>query len=421
MPNTDPATWEPSSQTPPPLPELRMGITQRELGNGRCLFEMELGTLGRVAVLAAPAPALTDGEWHDIVAARESYRHMWGGRDHVAAVQEDPFDGRAGFARFYRTTHYIATVTTSGKPAKIITMRKVAIHPSALGGEAPEPPLVEDVAFWQVYDPLTQTTQPLGSVLQAYLERDGDRGSFPSPAHLPIAALSRSGTLPYERNPDRHPDERNRTAVAYALIQVAALAGDTGTVLYVAQICEEFRTRAFALHLPDGGHLELAYAPTAQTLRLPAGRAVVRLDRANPVVQRLLLHFPGFWLDNAGLARLLARLVETNRLQAGHFLPAALELMESPDAARLTNEQADLMQRLVHQTALARAELQTVARLLAKPRLAKYLIELLHTHDELARHALAEVPDGPYSATLDPQTYWLSVLRLLRTAREIYT
>jgi hypothetical protein len=404
-----------------PAPDLPPGLVRRRLAQGRHVLTLDLGTLGTVRVLAAPAPALTDPEWQCIGAARESYPRMWGIRPPVADGPSDPFDGRGEFAATYTTTHYIATVTTPGQPDKIITMRKVAINRATLLDDRADPPLVEDIAFWQVYDPVAGTTQPLGAVLHAYLERERGLGPYPSPAHLPIAALSRSGTLPYEHIPVRGQDERNRTAVAYALIQVAALAGDTDTVLYVAQICEEFRTRAFALHLPDGGRIELDYMPTTQALGLATDRAVVRLDRANPVVPGLLRAAPGFWLDNAGLARLLVDLVDSAVLYSAHFVPAAATLLESPDAARLTPDQQARLQQLVRQGALPLGDLREVAQLLARPRFAKFLIGLLQTQPELAARLLTDVADGPYSATLEPQTYWWSVLHLLHAAQELYT
>ncbi len=423
MPTVDPRILTPSGDLPPPLLALRTGIALQPLPHGRRILTLDLGLLGVATVLESPAPALTSAEWQCIIAARESYRHMWGSSDKVADTQDDPFDGRGAFAHLYHTTHYIATVVTLGKPDKIITMRKVAIHPNALPPQATDalPALVEDVGFWQVHDSGAGTAQPLGTVLQGYLEREQGLGPYPSPAHLPIAALSRSGTLPYERHPERHRDDRNRTAVAYALIQVAALLGDHATVFYAVQICEEFRTRAFALHLSGDSRVELDYPPTVHTLGLPADRTVVRLDRANPVIRWLLLNVPGFWLDNADLARLLAEMLDTGSLGGVDFAPASAELLASPDAVRLQPAQATLLQRLAGQEALTLPEVQAGARLLATPRLTKYLIGLLHTYDVLAARVLTDVGDGPYSSVLEPQRYWQSVLRLLRAARELYT
>lgn len=209
--------------------------------------------------------------------------------------------------------------------------------------------------------------------------------------------------------------------MAYALIQVAALAGDTATVLYVSQICEEFRTRAFALHLADDSRVELDYAPTAQTLGLPPGEYTLRLDRDNPMVQSLLHNFPGFWLDNPTLAHVMARMVASGDLQAAHFVSAGRQILTSADAPRLKSEQLALLQRLAHEEALNSEETQAVAQLLAKPRFAKYLIALIQTHGEFARRIGAEVADGPYSSTVEPQPYRQSVLRLLQAACAMYT
>lgn len=210
MTSLDQATLARPVYRHPPLVEQGAGITIRELDHGRRILTMDVGRLGTATVLGAPASRLTPEEWQCIGAARESYRHMWGGSHQLAEVQEDPFDGRGEFAGVYQTTHYIATVATPGKTDKIITMRKVAIHPDALLDPSPDhgPPLVADVGFWLVHRPTEGTARPLSEVLRSYCEQTLWGPTRPRP-------ISR---LPPCRVPGHCPTNRTRRAIGTTAI-----------------------------------------------------------------------------------------------------------------------------------------------------------------------------------------------------------
>src|SRR5262249_12445544 len=156
----------------------------------------------------------------------------------------------------------------------------------------------------------------------------------------PIAALSRAGTLPHDSVGAHDPDDRNRSAVVYALVQVAAAWDDLSNALYVAQICEEFRTRAFALHLTDHARIELHYPPAATTLNVPDDQYRVVLDRANPAVRQMMWSFPGFWLDNTSLARVLIGLVGEGLVSLDQLRSVALRLLRTGDAKHLGGRDA---------------------------------------------------------------------------------
>ena len=399
----------------------RQGVTVRSSEDGRRELGLDLGRLGRVTVVESPAPALTDTEWSTILDARTAYQRMWGGGRQFQSLKEDPFDGRGAFARAYSTTHYIGSMATPGKPDKVITMRKVALNRYVLGLAGGEtPPLVEDLSFWTVHDTQRGLDTPLAEVIKTRLEGWAGLGPCASVAQLPIAALSRAGTLPHASAGARDADDRNRSVVVYALMQVAAAQDDLAHALYAAQICEEFRTRVFALHLADHSRIELHYPPAARTLNLPDDRYRVVLDRANPVVRRMLWSFPGFWLDNTSLARVLIGLVDEGRVSPDQLRRAALRVLWSGDATQLGGRDTTRVSRLARGEHVSWSELHWFADLLARPRFAKYAAHSLLRGAEVRRRILAEVGDGPYSVLVQPQQLLESALRLLSLAADMY-
>jgi hypothetical protein len=373
-----------------------------------------------VKVIEAPATRLTSAEWDAIVEARRSYQRMWGGGDREAqSIKEDSFDGRGQSAMFYRTTHYIGSIATPGRPDKLLTMRKVALKREsvAVGREVPLP---EDLSFWKVRDTQRAVDTSLPECVKTYLENELRLGPFSSVAQLPVAALSRTGTLPCEAVGTRHPDDRNRSAVAFALMQVAAALDDIGNILYAAQLCDEFRTRAFALHLPTDARIEPHYVPAFETLHLSRDRHRVVLDRTNAKVQQILCNFPGFWLDNQSLAAVLVALVREMRLTADHLRPAAIRLCESEDVEYLADQDALLVGKLAQGRRLRTIDLEVVAALLARPRFAKYATDLIRDDAGVAGRILTEVADGPYASLVRPPDLLASSLHLLSVAAEMY-
>jgi hypothetical protein len=404
------------------LLDQQTAISITQYANERRELQMDVGALGIVTVLESPTAALTDEEWRHIMDARGSYGHMWGGRPNLTGIEEDPFDSRGECARLYNTIHYIASIRTPGKKDKFLTMRKVAVNRAAIkpGMLDTMPALVDDVSFWKVRDTTKGIERPLSEVLKRYVERKYHKEPYASPTDLPIAGLSRVGTLPYEIDPNRDRNDRNRSAVVFALIQVAASEGDSTNVLYMAQPCEEFRSTVFALRRPDNSRVELAYRRTAQTIGLPVDNWDIVLDRNNPTVRKLMCNFPGFWLDNATFAKIMHMMLGDGALRAADFHGPGQELLNSPDALLLKDEQISLLRRIIARRALSSYEMELLAFMFANARFAKYLTSLIERHDELRRRIYTEVGDGPYSSTLVPRELLRSALYLLSAAKEMY-
>jgi hypothetical protein len=397
----------------------RLGLITRSFESGRRELSLDLGGFGIATVLQSPGSCLTNSEWRNIVNARQSYHRMWGGDEHFKSIKEDPFDGRDQSSASYHTTHYIGSIATPGKPDKVLTLRKVALNPDALGHQD-GPPLPEDLTFWKVRDRQPGMDTPLADWVKAHLEKDLGLGPYPSVAHLPVAALSRTGTLPNEQAGSRHLDDRNRTAAVYALMQVAVARHDIDNVLYAAQPCEEFRTKAFALQLHNGARMEPHYLPAVETLLLSCQRYRIVLDRSNVAVQRMMFSFPGFWLDNSSLAAALVTLVREGMLTTECVRRAATCLYRSGDVQFLTDEDALLVGALADGVQLATHDVESIAALLARPRFAKYCTDFIRHNMDVSRRILAEVSDGPYAALFRPADLLASSLHMLSVAAEMY-
>jgi hypothetical protein len=396
-----------------PMTALNLEPGSSQASDQRALVELELGKLGRASVLACPAQLLTGDEWRTIVTARESYQ-MWGSGEEFEAIDEDAFDGRGQFASCYTTTHYIGRISTPGKRDKIITMRKVA--PVLNGAVCP---LIEDLGFWTVRDSTTHTVVPLADVVRDYLGRS--KGwPFVAPT-LPIAGLSRGATMPIESGTPRDVDDRNRSAVVYALIQVAAAQHDHTHVFYAGQICPEFRTKAFALHLRDRASVELDLPPALHTLGLSEDTHRVLLDRGSPTVVGVMRSAPGFWLDNSSLADALCSLIEERELSLGDLRRAAATMSSSDDTRFVSGPEAAAIRRLEDGAQLSTVEAHCVASLLARPKNAKHIVDTLRQRSDIWQYVMKTVLDGPYVFLVQPAALLQSALHLLQIAREVYS
>src|SRR5262249_2733388 len=148
----------------------------------------------------------------------------------------DPFDGAEPP---YRAWHYCADVTGDGEPGKLVVMRKVTLAPSELTAEQRADPgelLPLDIRFWTVRTDVGSA--PLWDALRNHSRRLAPGEEHPE---LRIASMGRVAAFPYGEQ-QRTARERERTAIAFAAIQLLATHGDP-SLLYVWSLCPELRDR----------------------------------------------------------------------------------------------------------------------------------------------------------------------------------
>lgn len=384
-----------------------------------------------VKVIEIPAAGLNDEEWSTIQAARQSYFAMWGGNSHKGEIEEDPFDGREEDSP-YTTHHYLASVDMEGEPTKFITMRKVIIRPDWKGEPATLP---DDLSVWSVRDRARQQEYPLWDVV---LGLKGTDESVRQQGGLRVAAISRTGTFPYDAE-EKKEIQRERTAVAFAAIQL--LAADTQTEeecphFLSCMQCPEFPNKVLSIYDKTGNLVKLDFATTESTLALPPEYDVV-LDNDNPKVQMLKTRFPGYWQNNETAATVLMQLVMQGRLRGNDLLkkPYALlvaDISQATDGEKLSKLKATmpiLKENIIDATPEELALVESFLRLLTKSRNYKHAISLLTTEgkispnltgDELRDELIRRAGDGPYSSLLKPDMWRSSALNLLLHAKEKY-
>ena len=398
---------EPSA-TPSPdiLPEWGVGAPhvapaplraelRADLPGGRRALRAWVGPY-EVAVTEIPAASLSADEWRDVQLARRSYTAMWGGDGELIA--DDPFDGR-DVASPYDVRHYLAwaRVPDGMEGGKLLTMRKVRMVASRLSEDqsaAPFPLLPVDVLFWRVS---TATgSAPLWGPLR-------DNAAFR------WAAIGRVGTYPFGE-PNASEVERQRTAVAFAAIQLLAAHEDTSLV-WLHTFCAEFRERVLGVRDRDGDYVAPAFTPTEETLGLPPGS--VSLDNDLHVVRQHKILFPGYFVDNADAARVLAELLDGGRLTVADLRASIRRMVESETAIGGAGRQVEEL--------VALGDHCRLAEMLTRPRLFKYLAPLLIGRErparmpaaELRQQLLFETGDGPLSSTVRPSAWSESALRVL--------
>jgi hypothetical protein len=369
-------------------------IEVRQLPGGRQEFSCSVGVI-TAKVVAIPAGNLTGEEWDTICRARQSYFHQWGGK---ITTCNDPFDGRSAYQTIYRVTHYIAIVNAPGQTTKILTMRKISCGTDFDPKNHSLPP---DITLWNVVNRHTGQAQPLWDFVKIWLDH--------TQPHRQIAAIGRVGVYPYqEQEQEERPKteaekvlRRNTTAVAFALIQVAATY-DAPEKLIFSQQRPEMVQKVLAL-LTSKGLVRLDFTPTARTLEL-ASDLELRLNNALPEVQHLKTHYPGAWFDTVAAGRILEEQV------AEGLIPA--ELLHSCMSTDAEKE--------------PKSESVAIVRELATVRNFKYLVPLLERAEEiklgqgvtLRQHLLAHGGDGPVSTCYSPGAFGMSALELIAACRE---
>src|SRR5262249_4066883 len=123
--------------------------------------------------------------------------------------------------------------------------------------------------------------------------------------------------------------------------------------------------------------------------------------------------FPGYFVDNADAARVLAELVDCGRLTVADLRPSIGRLVESESGMGGAGRQVEEL--------VALGDHRRLAEMLTRPRLFKYLAPLLAGGErparmpaaELRQRLLFETGDGPLSSAVRPAAWSESALRVL--------
>lgn len=391
---------------------MRLEWTRAGLPGGRRVLRARVGPFS-VKVAEIPGHSISDAEWSDVLLARRSYTSMWGGD--IAEFEDDPADGR--HPALYDTRHYLAWVRYGGDPAKLVTMRKARIAPWALTtNQQPSDAdhLPGDIGFWRVRT--YGRSLPLWDVLKAHARRQSPDDEH---AEYRIATIGRISTFPHGRA-EQSGRMLERTAIAFAVIQLLAADGDSGP-LWVCMLCPELQERVLGVLDVNGAYVAPAFTRTEEVLDLPRGS--VLLDASSPVVQRHKTLYPGYFVDNDDAARFLARLLASGGIAVGDLRPAIVRLVirEWRD-----NKDSPALQELLR--LIGTSDHRRLVEILTAPRLFKYLSTLVSGDVRLSRmpaaefrrRFLAETADGPFSATLRLAEWTTSARAVLQAAEEKY-
>lgn len=382
------------------------------LPGGRRELRLGVGSFS-VVVSEIPGRSLSEGEWGDIRRARGSYPAMWGGHEHDA-LADDPLDG---IDAPYRAWHYRAYVAGPDEPTKLVVMRKVMLAPAELTPEQRADPgdlLPLDIRFWRVRSDVG--TAPLWDALRNHASRLAPREQHPE---FRIASMGRVAAFPFGEQ-QRTARERERTAIAFAAIQLLATHGDP-SLLHVWSLCAELRDRVVSVRDVHGAQVAPAFTPTEELLGLPPGS--VRLDNSSPLVQMHKTAFPGYFVDNDDAARLIAGLLDQGRLTMADLREPTMRLIARESAA---GGDAALLDELV--ALAAEPDHRRLAEVLTRPRLFQYLVPLLTGKRPLSRMTAAELRallvrdagDGPFSAAVTPAAWAASAWAVLSAAERKY-
>lgn len=383
-----------------------------DLPGGRRELRCRVGPFA-VTVTEVPGHALSDREWESIQLARRSYAAMWGGGRVVADWADDPFDGReASTSALWDVRHYMAWIgdVETGDPPRLVTSRKVAPSLEGQAGASVDAGRLLDVRFWRVGSPAGYMS--LWEPLRAFLHRLAPADEL---AERRVAAMGRVAAFPFGM--PQTPRQRERTAIAWAAIQVLAADHD-GSLLHLRTVRPDFQDRVLAVRGVDGSLVRPAFARTEELLGLPDGS--IGLDSDMPVVRAYKLSMPGYFVDERDAARLLLDLLDEGELTKDDLLPAIGRVIEEGSAIGLDGRQ---LEELLALNAVVPHD--RLAALLARPRAMKHLIPLLTGREPLSRMPLTEfrrrflheTGHAPISAS-GPPAAWSAGARTLLDAVE---
>jgi hypothetical protein len=379
--------------------------------SGRRQLHLTIGPFA-VEVTEVQGRSLTEREWQDVLLARRSYTAMWGDAG-AALLANDPLDGRD--CPLYDSRHYIAWIRDEASQGKLVTMRKVRLVASVLTGSQRADPfalLPSDIQFWAV-DAGSRRSVRLWDLLRAHGRRLAPDDDL---AELRIAAIGRMGTFPCSE-PERTPRHRERTAIAFAAIQMLAAHRDSN-LLWTTMLCRELPDRVLGVADAAGACVAPAFTPTEEALGLPPGS--VRLDNSQPAVREHKTTFPGYWVDNDAAARLVEGLMNEGQLASVDLRSA---IAEAIGHARLAGRETRWLEEAASTMAGAKlAEAVTRPRVFqhVMPRLASTMRSSRMSAPEFADLLIARAGDGPFSSTVMPAEWAASARAVLRAAEAKY-
>lgn len=373
-------------------------------------LRLQVGSV-TVAVIEISGRDIADREWRAVQLARRSFPAMWGCGELAATFAEDAFDGRGGNASLYDTRHYLAWVRDGGGPTKLVTARKVILRADALDAERRANAgdlLPADFRYWRVRT--TGGYVPLWDLVKAYAR---NLAPDDASAELRVASMGRVATFPYGRR--QTAAQRENTAIAWAAIQLLA-ARDDGSLLYVRTIRPGFQDRVLVVRDADGKTVRPPFVRTEDVLGLPPGS--VGLDNDAALVREHKLAAPGYFIDSADAARILAELLDEGSLTLVDLRPAIGRLIKGESAGTASRMLLDLG------APVGPPDHVQLAEVLTRPRTFKYLIPLLGgvdrlsrmPGDELRRRLVEETRDGPFSAALLPDSVVAGAQDILEAA-----
>jgi hypothetical protein len=231
--------------------------------------------------------------------------------------------------------------------------------------------------------------------------------------------MGRIATFPHgERK--RTVRERERTAIAFAAMQLLACHGDS-SLLHIWSLCPELRDRVVGIRDVHGTYISHDFRRTAEALGLPPGS--VRLDNSLEEVRELKASYPGYWVDNADAARILTGLLEEGRFDLVDLAGVVRNLIARELALGADRTQLEEVQAL-----LATPDNVRLAEILTSPRLFRYLIPLIAADRpgpgmarcDLRDRLLTETADGPFSALVVPAASAASAWAVLDAAAVKY-
>lgn len=372
---------------------------------------MEVGPY-TVVVTEVPGASLSKHERRDIDLTRQSYRTMWGGTEaEVAHGTEEDLDGDDGAQVAYNTRHYLAWVRDRGLDSvKLVTARRVNLQPGALNDEGdPGQMLPPDIAFWRVHTP-DGAAGPLWDWISAFARRLDPQEERVA---LRVACMGKLAAFPVGQR-ERSPRQRERTAVAWAAIQVLATLGDSN-LLYVLTI----RPELVSTVLTAGG-VGMAFTSSEETLGLPPDSVFV----SNVLAWRHKVGRPGYWVHSGDAADALFGLLEQGRLTVAELRRAMGRLIEVESAIGGTGRELEELIALWREP-----DHRQLADLLTRPRMFKHLIPLLRGDERLSRISCGQLracllfatKNAPYSCTVLPGPWAASAQALLEATASRYT
>jgi hypothetical protein len=172
----------------------------------------------------------------------------------------------------------------------------------------------------------------------------------------------------------------------------------------------------------------LDFTHVERTLGLPHGSMM--LNNADPSVQHLKTHAPGYWVNNAVAAAEFQQLCMDDQIRQEDLMGACEQALA--DGVIRDNE-VFLFKKLVHNDALSKSELAHIVEILTTSRCFKYLVPFINHAEEpeenetkvtaatLRDIMINQAGDGPYPLLVTPQAWRNDAWNLLKAVKAKYS